>query len=114
MNKWKPSELPEDTVIKDEKQGMWMKEESGIWGEMDPHCDWCARTVSDAYDIDRNATSDEIFTDFRIIALPVSVAVKLAHDVASYEEHEWHTDADRWGEILDDTIEIVRKEQHEI
>ena len=124
MKNFKPSELPEDTVIKDKDEGVWMKEESGVWGEMTAHCSDCARTVTDTgrdlnevgtnYIDNLSIKADDFFQDFKIIALPIAVVNELVKYVASYEEHEWHIDADRNEEILQDAIDAVVNPKKEL
>lgn len=103
MTNLKPSQLPADTVIKDEVHGVWMKEESGVWGETIPHCIDCVQAVRD----DGTATvwikgeevlikSDDYFTDFKIVSLPYSIFESMAKLVG-----------DKWGSTNDEILEYV-------
>jgi hypothetical protein len=85
MKNLKPSQLPEDTVINDKAHGVWMKEESGVWGEMTPHCSDCAQAVRDDGTlkvwIDNKEVliaSDEFFTEFKVVSLPYSIFEAMA------------------------------------
>jgi hypothetical protein len=111
MKNFKPSELPADTVIKDEAQGVWMKEEDGVWGEMTAHCSDCADTVRDDGMANiwliGNIKSDDYFKDFKVISFPTSVVETLIDMVEGYELTEWH-ESDR-DEILQNAIENVNR-----
>lgn len=77
MMNLKPSELPSETVIADEELGWYIKGTDGDWGELYPHCVDCAGDD----DVAKNE-ADERFTDFRIVALPISVVEDIAYDAA--------------------------------
>lgn len=113
MKNLKPSQLPEDTVIVDEVQGVWMKEESGVWGQTVPHCVDCAQAVRDDGTlevwIDNEEIlikSDDFFQDFKIVSLPYSIFEAMAKLVG-----------DKWGssdeEILDYVMDFVKDDENE-
>ena len=82
MKNLKPSQLPEGTVIDDEKQGEYIKRADNVWEELDMDYMGDRQRVSDegytnywdAGASTRNLTwrakSDEYFTEYKIIAVP--------------------------------------------
>ena len=85
MKNLKPSQLPEGTVIDDQKYGEYIKRADGIWEEMD--CGFLGdreRVTDDGFDRNRESykgflsrtgladtdKSDEYFKDYKVIAVP--------------------------------------------
>jgi hypothetical protein len=124
MNDLKPSELPVDTVIGTigpHYQELFIKRSNGIWEDLFSGCGCCEPhvRVADAgwgedkepstYDIScpvtRNETSDEYFgTDFKIIALPMSVVNHIVEEFAVMTFSSG---------ILEDALESVRSAEKE-
>lgn len=89
MKNLKPSQLPEDTVIGKKAWGhydqLYIKKADGIWEDLFSGCGCCEphEKISDKgclkdenYALDSpttTMTSDEYFTDFKIIAVPPGV-----------------------------------------
>lgn len=115
MTNFKPSELPADTVVSDEVEGVWMKEEGGVWGEITAHCPDCARSILDAGRDESNFEqlsdkADDFFLDFKVISWPADVVNQLLEDIAVYDERDWRVVADR-EEILRSAIEAVQQKE---
>jgi hypothetical protein len=82
MKNLKPSELPEGTVIDDERQGEYIKRAEGVWEEMDRDYMGDRQRVTDAGYSDSEdygaflrrteradmQKSDDYFTDYKVIA----------------------------------------------
>ena len=117
MKNLKPSQLPADTVIKDEVWGVWMKEESGVWGETVPHCVDCIQAVRDDGTtevwMDNKQvliTSDDLFQDFKIISVPFKVAELLVEALWDFADNFGGGTTDK-DAIWIRTIEEVRNEE---
>lgn len=79
MKNLKPSQLPVHTAIDDSKYGEYLKVQDGIWEEVySGCCSWSGRLSDDGrpspygdkYGLSTGAKADDMFTDFKIIAVP--------------------------------------------
>jgi len=124
MKNLKPSQLPADTVINDAVRGVWMKEESGVWGEtvphcVDPHCVDCARAVRDNGTLEvwvdgenKLLTSDDFFQDFKIVSLPYSIFEALIASVKYWKKEANGSESEDWL-ILKDAMENSKADEDE-
>lgn len=86
MKNLKPSQLPENTVIDDERYGEYIKRSGGLWEEMDRNNLGDRERVTDtgydkngsltyaewlrAYGLPSTEKSDDYFKNYRIVAVP--------------------------------------------
>jgi hypothetical protein len=111
-NKFKPSELPIDTVIDDQERGTFRKDAPGLWAELQYREMGQQELVWDegGQTADRKTygsksiemPSDEYFKDFKVLSLPISVVEYIVEEFAKMTGSEV---------VLDEAIEAVKMEQ---